>query len=275
MKRQKRSPTSGIYPLTQQFLSYFSRPLLLLGLLISIPAFYLLLDADDALLQLTGRLAYVVVALMMGVDTFWQWHRNKRQRRQSGKMALDVLIIVACLISAWPTVSVWGTVEWLLRLALCGAILLRIATLVLQHMKPSYLVQMMGLAILMLSSAGAGFYWLEPNVTSYANGVWLAFTTVATVWYGDIVPSTPASKIFAVFIVLFGYAMFSIVTANIAALFVGEEEADFERELHQDIRALSRELSSLRAELRSRDALLLRLEQAQQAVSPVPPAAAE
>ncbi|MEB0138328.1 MULTISPECIES: potassium channel family protein [unclassified Undibacterium] len=271
MKRQKRSPVSGIYPLTQQFLSYLSRPLLLLGLLISIPAFYLLLDGADALLQVTGRLAYVVVALMMGVDTFWQWHRNKRQRRQSGKMALDVLIIIGCLVSAWPTVTVWGTVEWLLRLALCGAILLRIATLVLQHMKPSYLVQMMGLAILMLSSAGAGFYWLEPNVTSYANGVWLAFTTVATVGYGDIVPSTPASKIFAVFIVLFGYAMFSIVTANIAALFVGEEEADFERELHQDIRALRRELGSLREELRSRDALLLRLEQAQQAQQAVSP----
>nr|WP_314860496.1 potassium channel family protein [uncultured Undibacterium sp.] len=92
-----------------------------------------------------------------------------------------------------------------------------------------------------------------PQVTSYADGVWLAFTTVATVGYGDIVPSTPASKIFAFFIVLLGYAMFSFVTANIAALFVGEEEEIFEQELHNDIRALHQEVAALREELRRRD----------------------
>ncbi|MBI3283657.1 MAG: two pore domain potassium channel family protein [Burkholderiales bacterium] len=118
------------------------------------------------------------------------------------------------------------------------------------------MVQMLMLALLMLTSAGAGFYWLEPNVLNYADGVWLAFTTVATVGYGDIVPSTPASKIFAVFIVLFGYAMFSIVTANIAALFVGKEEAVLERELHADIRALAQELAALREELRRRESPL-------------------
>ncbi|MFZ6658698.1 potassium channel family protein [Undibacterium sp. TJN19] len=142
-----------------------------------------------------------------------------------------------------PTDINWSTWEWLLRLSLCTFIVLRIATLVLQNMKPSHLIQMLGLALLMLNSAGAGFYWLEPNVHSYANGVWLAFTTIATVGYGDIVPSTPASKIFAVFIVLLGYAIFSIVTANIAALFVEAEEAGFERELHADIRALTREVA--------------------------------
>lgn len=147
-------------------------------------------------------------------------------------------------------------IEWVFRLGLCAVILLRIATLVLQHMQPSHLVQVIVLAVMMLSTAGAGFYWLEPKVANYADGVWLAFTTVATVGYGDIVPSTPASKIFAVFIVLLGYAMFSIVTANIAALFVGEEEEEFERQLHDDIRALHQEVSALREELRLQDQLL-------------------
>ena len=124
---------------------------------------------------------------------------------------------------------------------------------------------MIGLALMMLSTAGAGFYWLEPNVHSYADGVWLAFTTVATVGYGDIVPSTPASKIFAVFIVLLGYAMFSIVTANIAALFVEEEEINLENELHADIRNLAGEVALLRSELRSRDLLLLQREEQREA----------
>jgi voltage-gated potassium channel len=65
------------------------------------------------------------------------------------------------------------------------------------------------------------------------------------------VPSTHASRIFAVFIVLLGYAIFSVITASIAALFVGEDEKHFQQELHADIRALRQEITSLRNELRN------------------------
>ncbi|MFZ6686136.1 potassium channel family protein [Undibacterium sp. SXout11W] len=258
-RRQKNKQQVNVSALSQRFFSFLSRPLLLTGLLLSIPAFYLLLDGETDSLRFYGRVSYACSALLMSLDTMIQWRRNRVGRHRSGKMALDLGIICGCVLSALPAPSDWGVVQWLLRLALCAAIVLRIATLVLQQVRPGHLAKMMSLAVLMLTSAGAGFYWLEPNVNTYANGVWLAFTTVATVGYGDIVPSTPASKIFAVFIVLFGYAMFSIVTANIAALFVGEEEAALERELHADIRALSREVAGLREELRSRDALYANL----------------
>lgn len=252
------------FPVTQRFWTWFTRPLLLAGLLLTIPAFYLVLGGTTDMTELAGRSLYAASALLMLVDTSLQWQKNRSQHRRSGKLILDGVIIVGCLLSATFMGEAWGTLEWLLRLALVAVILLRLATLVLQHMKPSHLVQMIGLALLMLCSAGAGFYWLEPNVHSYANGVWLAFTTIATVGYGDIVPSTPASKIFAVFIVLLGYAMFSIVTANIAALFVEEEEANLEKQLHADIRHLSREVAALREELRSRDRLFLEMEKARE-----------
>jgi len=251
----------SIYPITQRFFTWFSRPLLLVGLLASIPAFYLLLAGETEFFRKSGHAMYALSAVLIAVDVYLQWIKNRYQRRRHGKIALDAIIIFGCLFSSLPTAADWGIVEWLLRLALCAAIVLRIATLVLQHMKPSHLVQVIVLALLMLTTAGAGFYWLEPNVHSYANGVWLAFTTVATVGYGDIVPSTPASKIFAVFIVLLGYAMFSIVTANIAALFVGEDEKMLERELHADIRTLSREVAALREELRSRDAIFAQMQE--------------
>ncbi|MFZ6802026.1 potassium channel family protein [Undibacterium sp. Di24W] len=233
--------------------SWFARPVLLLGLLLSIPAFYLLLVYENLDAQRVGRVLYGVVALILIADTAWQWIRHRHQVRKHGKFILDVVIIIGCIFSVFPSPAHWSTFEWLIRLSLCAVILLRISTLLLSNMRPSHLAQMTALALIMLSSAGAGFYWLEPNVTNYPDGVWLAFTTVATVGYGDIVPSTPASKIFAFFIVLLGYAMFSFVTANIAALFVGEEEEIFEQELHNDIRALHQEVAALREELRRRD----------------------
>ncbi|MBR7792446.1 ion transporter [Undibacterium sp. FT147W] len=251
-----------LYPMTQRFIAWFSRPILLGGLLLSIPAFYLLLAGETDVYRKIGHGTYIFSALIIAIDVYLQWTKNRhRRRRRHGKLIMDAIIIVGCVLSGWPTSGEWGVIEWLLRLSLCTVILLRMATLLLQKLKPSHLMQVIGLALLMLSTAGAGFYWLEPNVNSYANGVWLAFTTVATVGYGDIVPSTPASKIFAVFIVLLGYAMFSIVTANIAALFVGEEEKLFEREFHADIRVLTREVQALREELRQRDKIMLHLQE--------------
>jgi voltage-gated potassium channel len=82
------------------------------------------------------------------------------------------------------------------------------------------------------------------------DGLWLAFTTAATVGYGDIVPSTPASKIFAVFVVLLGFAVLSLVTASIAAMWVESHERRIEREilhdLHAQVRALRQDIAELR-----------------------------
>jgi voltage-gated potassium channel len=75
----------------------------------------------------------------------------------------------------------------------------------------------------------------------------LPFTTAATVGYGDLVPTTPASKIFAVFVVLLGYAVLSLVTA---AMWVENRVESSERRMERDIlRDLHAELAELRREI--------------------------
>ncbi len=99
-----------------------------------------------------------------------------------------------------------------------------------------------------------GFYWLDPAVKTVNAGLWLAFSTAATVRYGDVVPSSTASRIFAVFVVLLGYGLLSLVTASIAAMFVGTQEREVEqdilREMHAQLKIVHEELAELRAALR-------------------------
>ena len=115
------------------------------------------------------------------------------------------------------------------------------------------LAYLMLLAMAMLGLCGVGFWWLEPSVHSLGDGLWLAFTTAATVGYGDVVPTTPASRIFAVFVVLLGFGMLSTVTAAIAAMWVETEERRIEREILRDLRSeidrLRGELAALRGEV--------------------------
>lgn len=104
----------------------------------------------------------------------------------------------------------------------------------------------LGLAIVIMSLGGTGFWLLEPRVHSFEEGLWLAFTTAATVGYGDIVPSTKGAKVFAVLVVLLGLAVLSLVTASVAAMLVETEEREIERELLREIRALRDEVRQLR-----------------------------
>lgn len=225
------------------------RPVLLAGLTLSIPAFYLLLTDETPVLRQTGNALYVLVALLVAADIALRLRRGSHGHHPLRGWWLDALIVVGALLSAWPGASVWTPFEWTVRLACAALVFARLAQLATHWVGPNNLFQLLVTAVMLMALAGGGFYWLDPHVHSYADGLWLAFTTGATVGYGDLVPSTPASRIFAVFIVLLGYAVFSVVTASISALFVTEDEHRFERELHGDIRALRREIDELRAEL--------------------------
>jgi voltage-gated potassium channel len=107
------------------------------------------------------------------------------------------------------------------------------------------------LCLLILSLGGVGFWILEPRAHTFGDGLWLAFTTAATVGYGDIVPSTHASRAFSVIVVLLGLAVLSLVTASVAAMFVETEERQIERDLMQEIGSLRAEVRSLRDEMRA------------------------
>jgi voltage-gated potassium channel len=79
------------------------------------------------------------------------------------------------------------------------------------------------LALAILGLGGVGFWLIDPRIDNLGDGLWLAFTTAATVGYGDLIPHTPASRIFSVLVVLLGLAVLSLVTASLSAIFVEKE----------------------------------------------------
>jgi len=112
----------------------------------------------------------------------------------------------------------------------------------------------LALCLFILGLGGVGFWIVEPDVHTLTDGLWLAFTTAATVGYGDLVPSTMLSRGFAVVVVLLGLAVLSLVTASVSAMFVEQEERQFEHDVLLEIRALRSEVQALKAAVRSTQA---------------------
>jgi voltage-gated potassium channel len=121
------------------------------------------------------------------------------------------------------------------------------------HLVRQGLVYSLMLAVAILGLGGVGFWLIDPRIDNLGDGLWLAFTTAATVGYGDLIPHTPASRIFSVLVVLLGLAVLSLVTASLSAIFVEKEveaeEREIEKQLLREIRVLREELHSLRQEV--------------------------
>ncbi|MGS5085178.1 potassium channel family protein [Hydrogenophaga sp. A37] len=111
----------------------------------------------------------------------------------------------------------------------------------------------LALCLVIMLFGGVGFWMLEPQVITLQDGLWLAFTTAATVGYGDMVPQTHAGRVFAALMVLLGLSVLSLVTASLAAIFVEQEVEDevqteerkIEHELMREIRALREQVRAL------------------------------
>ncbi len=228
-----------------------------LALVATIPAFYA--GLLGAVPPLVDAIAYVMAALVTAAALAHTALRCVWPRAHLAGNPVDQLLIVGLLLAAVLPASEVSSAALALRMVVALVTLVRLVwalQLLLARGSISYL---MTIALGVLLLCGAGFWWLEPRTPTFADGLWLAFTTAATVGYGDVVPSTPASKIFAVFVVLLGFGVLTLATAAIATMWIGTEERRIEREILHDLRqqlgVVNAELKALRAELRSRHAL--------------------
>jgi voltage-gated potassium channel len=111
-------------------------------------------------------------------------------------------------------------------------------------------------AVIALGGAALGFAVEEAQggrIRSFGDAVWWSVSTVTTVGYGDVYPTTPAGRGVAIALMLTGVAFFSVLAGNIAAFFLERvpEKQAIERDRRLD-EILSR-LEVIEKHLTSRD----------------------
>ena len=102
----------------------------------------------------------------------------------------------------------------------------------------------------------------DANIRTFPDALWWAMTTMTTVGYGDRFPVTAQGRGMAAVLMLAGIAILGIVTASIAAWFIGQftavaeaveeeasEEAGREAELLAAVRELSQRIGGLETRL--------------------------
>lgn len=82
-------------------------------------------------------------------------------------------------------------------------------------------------------------------ITSFGTALWWAVVTSTTVGYGDVAPITPAGRAIAVVLMIVGIAVLSVLTANIASLFVEQDVQDENDQLKAELAAMHKKLDLL------------------------------
>ena len=225
------------------------------GVMIAIAVLSVLITLVDVQSEQTWMIAFGnsfhwFIFAAFTAELLWMLHVSSRKLTYLRRNWLNVVIVIVAIASLAGVASgFWIASARLARLALVSLLVARALSGVGGALVARGLPLVFGLSALMVLLAGAGFLLLEPTVHSYGEGLWLAFVTGATVGYGDVVPTTTASRIFAVVMVLVGFALLSMVTATISAFFIGEDERRTRREMHRDVRELRKEVRALRDEL--------------------------
>jgi voltage-gated potassium channel len=90
------------------------------------------------------------------------------------------------------------------------------------------------------------------RLSDFPEALWWGIVTITTVGYGDVTPVTTGGRIVAGILMLTGIGMFSVLTANFASKFVGQDEKledSAESKILAELQALRKEVRELRAEL--------------------------
>ena len=84
-------------------------------------------------------------------------------------------------------------------------------------------------------------------IDDWGTALWWALATITTVGYGDVVPVTTVGRIAGTVLMLLGIGVFGVLTANVAAWFVQQDDA--QGRMMADIKSLRTEVQELRAQL--------------------------
>lgn len=212
---------------------------------LSIPAYYLEEVLPGALSHKVGALLEAVIFSAFAGELLWMLAVTHQRRAYLRRNWLDAAIVLSAALNMMGVATEWVALGRLLRLLLAGMMMARALGSLRLVAQPGGVLYLLAFGTGALLVGASGFYWLEPNVRNFGDALWLAFVTGSTVGYGDIVPSTTASRWLAVLMVVVGITILSVLTASISAFFIGEDEKALRRAMHEDLQRLRADVSRL------------------------------
>ena len=161
--------------------------------------------------------------------------RNKRAYLFGNWM--NLVIITGGMPFFWQFPPLIGLLRSI-RLVLVVMLLVRLSKSARKLLSRHQLGNTLMVAFVTMVMSGIIISRIDPSIGTIWDGMWWAWVTMATVGYGDVVPHSGAGRLFGSLLILFGVVLLSMLTANLAAFFIGGDVEKMEREEQETDRQL-------------------------------------
>ena len=215
-----------------------------------IPFQWYLEETNDIPLWL-GRVADWLVWLIFLTETLLLTYLVRDKQRYLLRNWMNLLIIAGSIPLLWHYTPLAGLLRSL-RLFLVVVLLTRMSSNMRKLLSMHQLGTTLAVSLVTMVLSGVAISRIEPSIGSVWDGMWWAWVTMATVGYGDIVPHSGAGRLFGSFLILFGIVLLSLLTANLAAFFIGgdvKKVEDDERDTHLLLQEISARLTRIEQQL--------------------------
>lgn len=150
---------------------------------------------------------------------------------------MNLVIITGGMPFFWQFPPLIGMLRSI-RLVLVVMLLVRLSKSARKLLSRHQLGNTLAVAFVTMVLSGIIISRIDPSIGTIWDGMWWAWVTMATVGYGDVVPHSAAGRLFGSLLILFGVVLLSLLTANLAAFFIGGDVEKMEREEQEADRQL-------------------------------------
>ena len=176
-------------------------------------------SSTQRILSTTSAIIWAAFA----IDYFVRLYLAPQRWRFVRSHVLDLIVIVLPLLRPLRALR-------LLRLVQLLSIAGRVALSSRRTLQQRVVVYVSCTAAVMLFVAAAAMLVVErgdpdSNIKTFPDALWWAATTVTTVGYGDRYPVTAVGRLVATGLMVVGIALLGVITASVAAWFVGNIQA--------------------------------------------------
>ncbi len=204
-----------------------------------IPVFADVPPSVDVALIVTDWLLWVVF-----VAEFWTRWYLAHERWHFVRHNLIDLTVVA--LPMFPAVRALRVAR-LLRIGVIGARVVDQSESIVKRSNTKYAI---AVAILIVLLAAVMVWSVEhenpqSSIHTLNDALWWAVTTVTTVGYGDRYPATPEGKGIAITLMILGIAVFGLVSATLASLFVENDTKDEYEDIRDQMTRLEAKMDKL------------------------------
>jgi voltage-gated potassium channel len=94
--------------------------------------------------------------------------------------------------------------------------------------------------------------FVDPGIGTFGDALWWSVSTVTTVGYGDVVPTSPPGRIAGVILMLTGIALIPVITSVVVSVLVSQRNKEAREEEVRDLELILRRLDAIERRLESR-----------------------